>query len=650
MRLNLKRLAVLMSFLMVLSVGCGPYDDPDTKTYMVTYDSNGATSGTAPTDTTDYVEGQTVTVAGNTGPIERDGYAFVGWTLAANGTGTTYNAGQTFTIATNDVVLHAKWSDNPTSRLTYDGNGATSGQVPSVPVDYEEGISVTVAGNSGNLTRTGYSFLGWSLNAGEDEADYVGGSSLTILPADMTLYAIWTENQTWILTYDSNGATVGNVPAQPANYEASQSITMPDNTGNLERSGFVFSGWCENASGTGTTYSAGETFTMPAAAVTLYVKWNPAYTLTYDSNGATGGQVPSSGSYEEDYIVDIPGNTGSLVRTDYTFSGWCENASGTGTTYTTGQEFTMPAAAATLYAKWVEFVEPSGLYVADYTIAKESVLRRIPESALTQARDSLHIVYSGTSHSTQVMSGMAGLAQYKTGDDTKFAFTYGGSSEAGKLDIHYRGASGTDLSHDGLDGDGHTGYFRGTVAYLDAASHSDVNVVMWSWCSIEGHVVQRYLDNFDELTEMYSAGGSKGRTANNAVTFVWMTGYARGSNSDDPTAANSPYNNHKAIVDHCRANGYFCLDYWSQDAYNYGDDSYKPTESGNANVQHYNWVQNNTVGQDWFECRNWSTGAVDYPAHTDDNSTYAQHLTGNRRAYAAWWIWARIAGWDGTLQ
>lgn len=181
----------------------------------------------------------------------------------------------------------------------------------------------------------------------------------------------------------------------------------------------------------------------------------------------------------------------------------------------------------------------------------------------------------------------------------------------------------------------------GTVAYLDNPAHADVNVVMWSWCSVDGHDVAIYLDNFDQLTTLFAAGGTKGRTADNAVTFVWMTGYAWGSDGDSINAIRSPYKNHKTIVEHCIDKGYFCLDYWSQDVYNYGDDSYKPTEGGNTNVQHYEYTQTHS---DWFYCRNWTGGDIQLPAHAN------QHLTSNRRAYSAWWIWARIAGWDGTLE
>ncbi|MCP4214162.1 MAG: hypothetical protein GY765_05875, partial [bacterium] len=283
-------------------------------------------------------------------------------------------------------------------------------------------------------------------------------------------------------------------------------------------------------------------------------------------------------------------------------------------------------------------------YIADYGKSKESVLRSIPEWALDAAKNNLHILYTGTSHSSQTTDGMRGLLQYKSGDETLFDVTFDGNPIAGKLDIHYRRASGTDLSHDSLDANGHTGYYTGTVQYLD--SHPEINVVMWSWCSIEGHNVQIYLDNFQELIDMYKAGGSKGRTSANEVTFVFMTGYARGNDSDTPESPyiRSPYQNHKRITDYCKAYGYFCLDYWSQDVYEYETDAYKPTENANSNVQHKAYFDSHQEGEHWFATRNYSSGAVKWPAHCEG---LPQHITSNRRAYGAWWIWARLAGWDG---
>jgi hypothetical protein len=278
-------------------------------------------------------------------------------------------------------------------------------------------------------------------------------------------------------------------------------------------------------------------------------------------------------------------------------------------------------------------------YIADYTVAKETVLRSIPVAAINQARNKLHIMYCGTSHSSQTTDGMDHLQDYKPGDDTLFAVTFTGNPVSGKLDIHYRPTgsvnvySASDLSHDSTDSDGHTAYFYRTVEYLDHPDYQDVNVVMWSWCSIDGHDVEIYLDNFTELIEMYKAGGSKGRTSDNQVTFVFMTGYASGSKGDtpEPPYIRSPYQNHKRIVDFCKANQYFCLDYWSQDTHHYETDVYYPLAQGNEPTHLLEWM-NDHPGE-WYECN---------PAHASEYD-----LLGNRRAYAAWWLWARIAGWDG---
>ena len=77
----------------------------------VTYNGNGNTGGAVPTDSSSpYSSGDTVTVLGNTGSLEKTGKTFSGWNTKADGSGTTYTAAQTFTI-TASTTLYAKWTD-----------------------------------------------------------------------------------------------------------------------------------------------------------------------------------------------------------------------------------------------------------------------------------------------------------------------------------------------------------------------------------------------------------------------------------------------------------------------------------------------------------------------------------------------------------
>ena len=87
--------------------------DEDTPTYTVTYQANTTDSGAVPIDTTNYEGNDTVTVLGNTGNLVKMqgdiSLVFAGWNTQLDGSGTTYEAGQIFTMGTEDITLYAMW-------------------------------------------------------------------------------------------------------------------------------------------------------------------------------------------------------------------------------------------------------------------------------------------------------------------------------------------------------------------------------------------------------------------------------------------------------------------------------------------------------------------------------------------------------------
>ena len=131
--------------------------------HTVTYNANGATAGSVPTDTTKYSKGEIVTVFGNTGGLLKEGETFTGWNTEADGSGTQYGQGATFAMGRKNVTLYARWTPGSTYTVTYNGNGATSGSPPVDTTNYKQGQTVTVLGNTGSLVKSGYDFAGWNM-------------------------------------------------------------------------------------------------------------------------------------------------------------------------------------------------------------------------------------------------------------------------------------------------------------------------------------------------------------------------------------------------------------------------------------------------------------------------------------------------------
>jgi uncharacterized repeat protein (TIGR02543 family) len=234
--------------------------DGSTLQYTVIFNANGATSGAAPSAETAY-QGVSITIPGQ-GTLAYSGKTFGGWNTQANGGGTNYVMGGTYTV-TGNVTLYAKWQSVIQYTVTYSANGASSKAPDALTVD--PGTVITLP-DTGNLTNGTKVFTGWNTQANGGGTSYAVGASFTV-SGNITFYAKWENRYT--ITFAANGGS-GNAPASQT-VDPGTVITLPG-VGNMSYSGKTFDGWNTNSSGTGTDYAAGAAYTVNADAI-LHAKW-----------------------------------------------------------------------------------------------------------------------------------------------------------------------------------------------------------------------------------------------------------------------------------------------------------------------------------------------------------------------------------------
>ena len=323
----------------------------------LTYHGNGATGGNTAAQSGHTGDELTTNANGFT----RDGYTFVRWDTAKDGSGIAYGEGKngvgryTMKPAGND--LYAIWKANPATIQYRNDWPNTTGSTPDTTGN--TGQDVTIAQNG--FTRPGYTFTGWARDRRTNPSLQPGGR-YTLTPGTTTLWAQWKADPAHLI-YNSNSGSTSQT--RRTDGVVDQTLTVIANP--FTRTGYTFTGWNTQADGRGRTYTAGNGFRLvadpksnPVNTSVLYAQWRiNRVTLKFNPNGGTGGYPDITADAFTTVTIPADAKEPKVQRPGFRFTGWAMKPTpGAGDTILSPGKGTvsMPdRGSTTVYAQW----EPS---------------------------------------------------------------------------------------------------------------------------------------------------------------------------------------------------------------------------------------------------------------------------------------------------
>ena len=319
----------------------------------LTYHGNGATGGNTAAQSGHTGDELTTNANGFT----RDGYTFVRWDTAKDGSGTAYGEGKngvsqyTMKPAGND--LYAIWQANP-ANIRYRDDWGANGSTPDTTG--VTGQNVTIAQNG--FTRPGYTFTGWARDRRTNPSLQPGGR-YTLTPGTTTLWAQWKADPAHLIYNANTGSTS---QTRRTDGVVDQTLTVIANP--FTRPGYTFTGWNTQADGRGRAYTAGNGFRLvadpksnPVNTSVLYAQWRiNRVTLKFNPNGGTGGYPDITADAFTTVTIPADAKEPKVQRPGFRFTGWAMKPTpGNGDTILGPGKgtVTMPdQGSITVYAQW----------------------------------------------------------------------------------------------------------------------------------------------------------------------------------------------------------------------------------------------------------------------------------------------------------
>jgi len=226
--------------------------------------------------------------------------------------------------------------------------------------------------------------------------------------------------------------------------------------------------------------------------------------------------------------------------------------------------------------------------IADHTGVAE--FDQIPEEQFDEIRASYGVYYGHTSHGSQIMTGLNMLED----------------EDPVRYERPFIRELGYDLGHHG-----DTVWVQQTHSALEL--YTDINVVMWSWCS-------GCSDNTEEGISIYLAAMEGLEAEYPQVTFIYMTGHLDGTGPDG-----NLYRSNNQIRDYCLTHDKVLYDFADIESWD-PDGNYYPYETDACN-----WCS------DWC-ASNGCPGCGDC-SHSHCFNCYL-------KGKGFWWMMARVQGWE----